>query len=95
MKQMKRKVWAIILTVSCIMGSAACAVPMQEEQSEALTKQEVTRTPLAEQNEEKKETMEEMIESCIPFWLNDDCKTEEDARNKMKMLFPKLKRWKK
>lgn len=60
MKQMKRKVWAIILTVSCIMGSAACAVPMQEEQSEALTKQEVTRTPLAEQNEEKKETMEEI-----------------------------------
>ena len=43
----------------------------------------------------KDETMEEMIESCIPFWLNDDCKTEEDARNKMKKLFPKLKRWKK
>lgn len=43
----------------------------------------------------KDETMEEMIESCIPFWLNDDdCKTEEDARNKMMNIFPKLKRWK-
>ena len=42
----------------------------------------------------KDETMEEMIESCIPFWLNDDdCKTEEDARNKMMGIFPKLKRW--
>ncbi len=44
----------------------------------------------------KDETMEEMIESCIPFWLNDDdCKTEEDARNKMMKIFPNLKRWKK
>lgn len=42
------------------------------------------------------ETMEEMIESCIPFWLNGaDCKTEEDARNKMMIIFPNLKRWKK
>ena len=40
----------------------------------------------------KDETMEEMIESCIPFWLNDDdCKTEEDARNKMLNIFPNLK----
>ena len=44
----------------------------------------------------KEETMEEMIESCIPFWLNDgDCKTEDDARNKMPKIFPDLKRWKK
>ena len=44
----------------------------------------------------KDETMEEMIESCISFWLNDDdCKTEEDARNKMMKIFPNLKRWKK
>lgn len=44
----------------------------------------------------KDETMEEMIESCIPFWLNDDdCKTEDDARNKMMKIFPNLKRWKK
>lgn len=45
---------------------------------------------------EKEETMEEMIESCIPFWLNDDdCKTEDDARYKMMKIFPNLKRWKK
>lgn len=43
----------------------------------------------------KDETMEEMIESCIPFWLNDtDCKTAEDARRKMLTVFPNLKRWK-
>ena len=44
----------------------------------------------------KNETMEEMIESCIPFWLEEnDRKTEEDARNKMREFFPHLKRWKK
>lgn len=44
----------------------------------------------------KDETMEEMIESCIPFRLNDtDCRTPEDARKKMQEFFPSLKRWKK
>ena len=43
----------------------------------------------------KDETMEEMIESCIPFWVNDgDAKTPEEAREKMRKLFPTLKRWK-
>lgn len=43
----------------------------------------------------KDETMEEMIESCIPFWINDtDCKTEQEVRDKMMKIFPKLKRWK-
>jgi hypothetical protein len=43
----------------------------------------------------KDETMEEMIESCVPFvskgepWPN-----EEIARKAMKELFPQLKRWK-
>lgn len=42
----------------------------------------------------KDETMEEMIESCIPFWLNDtDCKTADEARSKMRSIFPSLKRW--
>lgn len=41
------------------------------------------------------ETMEEMIESCIPFWVRGGkCKTSEEAREQMKMLFPTLKRWK-
>ncbi len=43
----------------------------------------------------KDETMEEMIESCIPFWIDEECKTAEDARNKMRHIFPNLKRWKK
>ena len=44
----------------------------------------------------KDESMEEMIESCIPFWLEEeDCKTEEEARTKMREFFPTLKRWKK
>ena len=44
----------------------------------------------------KDETMEEMIESCIPFWLNeDDCRTEDAARARMMKIFPTLKRWRK
>ena len=43
----------------------------------------------------KDETMEEMIESCIPFWVNDgDAKTPEEAREKKRKLFPTLNRWK-
>lgn len=43
----------------------------------------------------KDETMEEMIESCIPFWIHDgDAKTPQEARKKMMALFPTLKRWK-
>ena len=42
----------------------------------------------------KDETMEEMIESCIPFWVGDgECKTPEEARERMRKLFPTLKRW--
>jgi hypothetical protein len=43
----------------------------------------------------KEETMEEMIESCIPFvskgvpWPD-----EKTARTTMKEIFPQLKRWK-
>ncbi len=43
----------------------------------------------------KDETMEEMIESCIPFWVGGGkCKTPEEAREQMRKLFPTLKRWK-
>lgn len=43
----------------------------------------------------KEETMEEKIESNIPFWLNDtDCQTADDAKAKMMGIFPFLKRWK-
>lgn len=43
----------------------------------------------------KDETLEEMIESCIPFWVEDgEARTPEEAREKMRKLFPTLKRWK-
>ena len=41
----------------------------------------------------KDESMEEMIESCIPFWVGAEYKTPEEARERMKELVPTLKRW--
>lgn len=42
----------------------------------------------------KDETMEEMIESCIPFMLEDgSCKSREEARNALLKVIPNLKRW--
>ena len=41
----------------------------------------------------KEETMEEMIETCIPFMLQQGMK-EQEARNIMNNLLPTLKRWK-
>lgn len=43
----------------------------------------------------KDETMEEMIESCIPFWTDEEkIVDEEAARKEMLEVFPSLKRWK-
>ena len=40
-------------------------------------------------------TIEEMIDMCIPFEVSSgDCRTEEDARNKLNEKLPQLKRWK-
>ena len=42
----------------------------------------------------KDETMEEMIESCIPFWIDEEKGiNEEAARKEMLSIFPGLKRW--
>ena len=44
----------------------------------------------------KDETMEEMIESCIPFKINEtDSPDAESARKQMMKYFPSLKRWRK
>lgn len=43
----------------------------------------------------KNETMDEMIESCIPFRINEDCPNAEAARENMMQYFPDLKRWRK
>lgn len=40
----------------------------------------------------KEETMEEMIESCVPF-CRDHYGSDEAARAAMQEIFPKLKRW--
>lgn len=43
----------------------------------------------------KDETMEEMIESCIPFRVNEqEGIDQEAARKEMLRTFPNLKRWK-
>lgn len=43
----------------------------------------------------KEETMEEMIETCVPFVSKGNpWPDEESARAAMKELFPQLKRWK-
>ncbi len=42
----------------------------------------------------KDETMEEMIEICIPFVLEaGEYKSPEEARSAMRTFFPTLKRW--
>lgn len=44
----------------------------------------------------KDQTMEENIESCIPFLIKDgECETEEQARELLMKIIPNLKRWKK
>ncbi|MBQ2823328.1 MAG: hypothetical protein IJF18_01955 [Oscillospiraceae bacterium] len=42
----------------------------------------------------KNETMEEMAESCIPFYVGNEFKTADEARNYLLKLYPALKRWK-
>ena len=44
----------------------------------------------------KDETMEEMIQTCIPFMIEDGtCKDSELARAMLMGILPNLKRWKK
>ncbi len=43
----------------------------------------------------KNETMEEMIESCIPFYVGEEFDTAAEAREYLTKLYPTLKRWKK
>lgn len=43
----------------------------------------------------KEETMEEMIECCIPFRVNQEFSNVDEVRKSMLTYFPKLKRWKK
>ncbi len=42
----------------------------------------------------KNETMEEMIESCIQFYVGEEFNTAAEAREYLTKLYPSLKRWK-
>lgn len=43
----------------------------------------------------KNETMEEMVESCIGFYVGEKFGTAEEAREYLRKLYPALKRWRK
>lgn len=43
----------------------------------------------------KNETMEEMIESCIPFYVGEEFNSAAEVREYLTKLYPTLKRWKK
>ncbi len=36
MKRMKTRIWSLLLVISCMIGSAACAAPLEEEQRKAV-----------------------------------------------------------
>jgi len=40
------------------------------------------------------ETYEEAVESNIQFWKEDGDKSDDEARERIKAVFPALKRWK-
>ena len=79
----------------------SCGMPM--EGSEAQYGKEADGTPSAlycsfcYENGKftSEDTMESMIESCVPFMIGEDFKTEEEARAMMLSFFPTLERWKK
>lgn len=43
----------------------------------------------------KDETMEKMIESCVPFYVGEEYDAAEDARRYLEKLYPTLSRWEK
>ena len=43
----------------------------------------------------KDETMEEMIDRCVPFYVGMEFKTADEARAHLAKLYPTLKRWRK
>lgn len=76
----------------------SCSMVMQEDQygynADGSRNIDYCKCCFPNGNFGKDETMEEMIESCIPFWVGEECKTPEEARERMRKLFPTLKRWK-
>lgn len=76
----------------------SCGMPMTEEEqfgknADGSLNSEYCCYCFSEGSFTKEETMEEMIESCIPFMLGEEFPNAEVARASLKVLMPKLKRW--
>lgn len=77
----------------------SCAMPMGETdemygtEADGSKSADYCRYCYSEGKFSKEETMQEMIESCIPFMVEDHNMTAEEARAQMNEYMPKLKRW--
>jgi hypothetical protein len=78
----------------------SCAMPMENEEiygtnSDGSKNDEYCHYCFENGKFSKDETMEEMIETCIPFVANGNPFPDADtARKAMMEMFPNLKRWK-
>lgn len=77
----------------------SCGMPMEEglfgQNADGSRNEEYCKYCYPNGAFSKDETMEEMIESCIPFLVGKDFPDEETARKVMEEELPKLKRWSK
>ncbi len=77
----------------------SCAMPMDETGEMYGTEQDGTKTDAYctycyhEGKFTQEMSMEQMIEFCIPFMMQNAEMTEEDARRMMQGALPGLKRW--
>jgi hypothetical protein len=76
----------------------SCSMPMNQPGAEYGTEADGTKSEdychycYSEGKFISDETMEEMIESCVPHMVSDEM-SEESARSMLKGILPKLKRW--
>lgn len=79
----------------------SCGMRMTREEdygknSDGTASREYCRYCFPDGSFSRDETLEEMVESCIPFLLEGgECKTEDEARAKLMNELPKLNRWRK
>ncbi|WP_167958738.1 zinc ribbon domain-containing protein [Anaerosporobacter faecicola] len=77
----------------------SCGMPMTEEEqfgtnADGTKNEEYCKYCYSNGSFGKDETLEEMIESCAPFMVQEgDCKTIEEAKEMLKEYLPTLKRW--
>jgi len=76
----------------------SCSMPMNQSGAEYGTEADGTKNEdychycYSEGKFTTNETMEEMIESCVPHMVSDEM-SEETARSMLKSILPTLKRW--